>query len=105
MHTLHFILINADSAQEAASSAESEILNWGNDNNWRSIGGVASEDGTDDIDNHEGARWPLSFLGDARHCRPALRIRPGYRQFASHVGSGPGTYAHPAHPGRARRLG
>jgi peptidoglycan/xylan/chitin deacetylase (PgdA/CDA1 family) len=62
MHTLHLILINADSAQDAASSAESEILHWGNDNNWRAIGGIASEDGADDIENHEGTRWPLSFL-------------------------------------------
>jgi len=64
MHTLHFILINADSAQEAATSMEEEILQWGDDNNWRSIGGIASEDGTDDIENHDDARWPLSFLDD-----------------------------------------
>lgn len=56
MHTLHFILINADSAQDAATSAEGAILHWGDENNWRSIGGIASEDGTDDIDNHEDAR-------------------------------------------------
>ena len=62
MHTLHFILINADSAQEAAGTAEDAILEWGDDNNWRRIGGVASEDGTDDIENHEDARWPLSCL-------------------------------------------
>lgn len=65
MHTLHFILLNADTAQDAASSAESEILEWGNDNNWRSIGGVASEDGADDIENHESTGWPLSFLDDS----------------------------------------
>lgn len=64
MHTLHFILVNADSAQDAASSAESEILEWGNENNWRSIGGIASEDGADDIENHENTGWPLSFLDD-----------------------------------------
>ena len=62
MHNLHLILINADSAEDAASSAESEILQWGNENNWRSIGGVASEDGADDIENHAESGWPLSFL-------------------------------------------
>jgi hypothetical protein len=62
MHTLHFILINADSAQDAAICADNAILNWGDDNNWRSIGGIASEDGVDDIENYEDARWPLSFL-------------------------------------------
>jgi hypothetical protein len=47
MHTLHFIVIQADSAADAASDVESEIIQWGNENNWRSIGGVASEDGQD----------------------------------------------------------
>ncbi len=64
MHNLHLILINADSAEDAASSAENEILQWGNDNNWRSIGGVASEDGADDIDCHESKGYPLSLLDD-----------------------------------------
>lgn len=64
MHTLHFILVNADSAEDAASNAENEILHWGNENNWRSISGVASEDGADDIENHDDGAWPLSFLND-----------------------------------------
>jgi hypothetical protein len=63
MHNLHFLLIKADSAVKAAFEAEHHILDWGDENNWRSIGGVASEDGRDDIENHEGAaRWGLSFL-------------------------------------------
>jgi hypothetical protein len=62
MHNLHFILINAGSAAKAAFEAEHLILDWGNENNWRSIGGVASENGSDDIENHEHARWGLSFL-------------------------------------------
>lgn len=62
MHNHHFILVKADSAAEAASTVESELLEWGNDNNWRTIGGIASEDGSDDVENHEGAGWPLSFL-------------------------------------------
>jgi hypothetical protein len=64
MHNLHFILIKADSAAEAASEAENAILDWGNENNWRTIEGVASEDGSDDINNHEGGRWGLTFLDD-----------------------------------------
>ena len=35
MHNLHFILINADSAAEAASGVENEILDWSDENNWR----------------------------------------------------------------------
>jgi hypothetical protein len=64
MHNLHFILIKADSATEAASEAENLILDWGDENNWRSVGGVASEDGCDDIDNHGDARWGLCFLDE-----------------------------------------
>ena len=64
MHTLHFLLINADTAKEAADESESLILRWGDENNWRCIGGVASEDGSDDIQNHEDGRWGLSFLDD-----------------------------------------
>jgi len=62
MHNLHFILIKADSALEAASEAETAILDWGDENNWRRAGGIASEDGIDDIENHDNGRWSLSYL-------------------------------------------
>src|SRR5271166_4951267 len=64
MHNLHFILIKADSAAKAASAAENAILDWGNDNNGRSVGGIASEDGSDDIENHDEGAWGLSFLDE-----------------------------------------
>ena len=64
MHNLHFILVKADSAEDAASMVENELLSWGNENNWRSIGGIASEDGSGDIEDHEGGGWKLSFLDD-----------------------------------------
>ena len=62
MHNLHYIVINADSAADAAESALMEIQDWGNENNWRSVGGVASEDGTDLIEDYQDARWTLSCL-------------------------------------------
>jgi hypothetical protein len=62
MHNLHFILIKADSATDAASEAENLIVDWGDEDNWRRVGGVASEDGSDDIENHGNGRWALSFL-------------------------------------------
>ena len=37
MHNLHFIVTNADSHEDAICSIESEILDWGNENNWRSV--------------------------------------------------------------------
>ena len=64
MHNLHFILIKADSAAKAASAAENAILDWGDENNWRSVGGIASEDGSDDIENHDEGAWGLSDLDE-----------------------------------------
>jgi hypothetical protein len=62
MHNLHLILINADTAKDAAEDAKLEITDWGSDDNWRCVGGVASENGADDIENHENSRWGLSFI-------------------------------------------
>src|SRR2546421_8608512 len=62
MHNLHFLLVNGDSAQDAASTVETAINDWGTENNWRRIGGIASEDGKDDVENHDDGGWPLSFL-------------------------------------------
>lgn len=64
MHNIHFILVKAPSAHEAAAFASETIADWGDSNNWRSIGGIASEDGTDDVENLEDADWGLSFLED-----------------------------------------
>jgi hypothetical protein len=61
MHNLHFLLIRADSAATAAAEAESLIRGWGDEDNWRVVGGVASEDGGDDIEKLHGG-WGLSFL-------------------------------------------
>jgi hypothetical protein len=62
MHNLHFLLIKADSATDAAFEAENLILDWGDENNWRRVGGIASEDGSDDVENESDGRWGLSFL-------------------------------------------
>ena len=64
MHTLHFLLVRADSASDAAATAGHLTNAWGDENNWRSIGGVASEDGSDDLENHDDGRWGLSDLPD-----------------------------------------
>lgn len=65
MHNLHILIVNADNANEAVKKAKSSINHWGDSNNWSSIGGVAGEDGKDDVECHEdGARWKLSYLQD-----------------------------------------
>ena len=62
MHNLHFLLVQASSAREAAQTAECLVADWGDENNWRKVGGVASEDGGDDLENVDEARWGLSDL-------------------------------------------
>jgi len=64
MHTLHFLLLKANSAKQAGAASQDLLLDWGNENNWRSIGGIASEDGSDDIENLDGGRWGLSYLDE-----------------------------------------
>lgn len=61
-HNLHFVLINADEATEAASEAKSLIPDWCDDDIECCVGGIASEDGSDDVENHDEGGWGLSFL-------------------------------------------
>lgn len=44
MHSLHFIVVRAESGEEACSEAESYIEDWGSENNWRTMCGAVSED-------------------------------------------------------------
>jgi hypothetical protein len=44
MHNLHYLTIKADSPREACDIVENIIVEWGNENNWRSICGCISED-------------------------------------------------------------
>lgn len=82
MHTLHFLLINADSATEAADEALNEIADWGNENNWRRLGGIASEDGLDDVENAEDGRWGLSFLD---HKEPSTRTDTAFERTTAYL--------------------
>lgn len=44
MHNLHYVVVNAESGEDACDIVESEISEWGNENNWRSISGAVSSD-------------------------------------------------------------
>ena len=44
MHNLHFILVKANSGEEACKQAETEIIDFGTDNNWRTMCGAVSQD-------------------------------------------------------------
>ena len=55
MHNLHYLVTRADTPQEACSQVESEISEWGTDNNWRTICGCISEDNV--IHSTGEGRW------------------------------------------------
>lgn len=44
MHNLHLVITHAEDAESACSDVENFILDFGNDNNWRTIEGCISED-------------------------------------------------------------
>lgn len=55
MHNLHYLVTRAENAQEACSQVESEISEWGTDNNWRTICGCISED--NEVYSTSEGRW------------------------------------------------
>lgn len=63
-HNVHFLLIKASSAADAACIAAENTCDWGDINNFSCIGGIASEDGGDDVDNYDDGGWSLAFLDD-----------------------------------------
>lgn len=44
MHNLHFVVVKAESGEEATFEVESHISDWGDEDNWRNICGAVSED-------------------------------------------------------------
>ena len=61
MHNLHLVRVYASDPQDACNTVENEIMEWGNENNWRTIGGCISEDGeiyiVDPSDTFGGSRY------------------------------------------------
>ena len=71
MHNLHLVRINATSPQEACNRVESEIMDFGNENNWRCIGGCVSED--NEVYDHDNfSRW-----------KPSTETEEGEKPFCS----------------------
>ncbi len=62
MHNLHLVRINATSPEEACNDVENQIMDFGNENNWRCIGGCVSED-NEVFDYDEYSRWKPSYEG------------------------------------------
>lgn len=44
MHNLHFIVVKAKTGKDACNEAETFLIDWGNENNWRTMCGAVSED-------------------------------------------------------------
>ena len=56
MHNLHLARIKATSPEEACRAVLGYLENWGDENNWRCIGGAICEDGTSEpYDDY--SRW------------------------------------------------
>ena len=67
MHNLHLVIIKADSPHDACINVENEIVEWGNENNWRTICGCISEDNEIYIHDKEYGRFhpePGTTLND-----------------------------------------
>jgi len=58
MHNLHFIVVRANSGQEACQEADSIILDFGNENNWRTMCGAVSQD--NEVYNADDGRYQPS---------------------------------------------
>jgi len=44
MHNLHLVVVRAESGEDACSEAESFLMDWGNEDNWRTMCGAVSQD-------------------------------------------------------------
>jgi len=65
MHNLHIIRVKADSPEKACSTAQFFIEDFGNENNWRTIGGCISEnDEVYEVEVGFGSRWKPSYTDD-----------------------------------------
>ena len=43
-HNLHLIVVRAENGEEACDEAESQLFDWGTENNWRTMCGAVNED-------------------------------------------------------------
>jgi hypothetical protein len=55
MHNLHLVVVKADCPEDACNHVENELMDWGNENNWRTICGCVSEH--DEVYVNDDGRW------------------------------------------------
>ena len=58
MHNLHFFVVKAETGEEAMDITETEIEDWGSEDNWRTICGAVSE--KDEVVIANDGRYPPS---------------------------------------------
>jgi len=90
VHNIHFGRIKSISGKEACEIVEASILDWGNENNWRTVGGSIDEDGETYIhDSH--ARWTpevdwlssldkINYVMNIRRQHGADAFVPGFKE-------------------------
>ena len=59
MHNIHFVRTNAPNPEEACNTVECEIMDWGNENNWRTICGAVDKKGK--VHDLTAGRWTPSL--------------------------------------------
>jgi len=60
MHNLHYVVVGAEDGKGACHTAEWEIMDWGDENNWRSICGAVCKDGT--VYETGDGRWTVGDM-------------------------------------------
>lgn len=64
MHNLHLVVVKADSPEDACNMVETEIMDWGTENNWRTICGCISKSG--ETYEHESGRWSPTTIEEIK---------------------------------------
>ena len=62
MHNIHLVVCKAESAEDACNTVETHIMDFGTENNWRSICGCVSEDNEVFINDSTGRYCPEEDL-------------------------------------------
>lgn len=60
-HNLHFAVIRAESPKDACNTVENEIMEFGNENNWRTICGCVSEKNKVFVNDKDGRYSPEGY--------------------------------------------
>lgn len=64
MHNLHLVVVKADSPENACNEVETQIMDWGTENNWITICGCISKSGENY--EHESGGWSPTSIEEIK---------------------------------------